>query len=129
VTEAAELRGENARLAAEVKRVTEDAGSSGPTAREAAQSERFRLHLQRLQRDLEAVKKERDHIKMQATQFDREEVGLSSLCLPSHPLFPRISNHRLLIKRYRTTLFREIERGRETIPRVEGGTRLSSWPP
>jgi hypothetical protein len=73
VTEAASLREENARLSDQLARLKDEIESNGPTAREAAQSERFRLHLQRLQRDLEAARKERDAVKMLAGRAEREE--------------------------------------------------------
>ena len=67
------LKEENARVTAELARVKDELESRGPTPREAAQGEKFRAHLQRLQRELEATKQERDAMRNLAGRASREE--------------------------------------------------------
>ena len=66
-------RTENERLAAALARLREEMESRGPTPRETAQAEKFRIHLQRLQRDLESARKERDAVRAAAGRAEREE--------------------------------------------------------
>ena len=73
VVEVNALKEENARVTAELARVKDELESRGPTPREAAQGEKFRAHLQRLQRELEATKQERDAMRNLAGRASREE--------------------------------------------------------
>ena len=66
-------RTENERLAAALARLREEMESRGPTPRETAQAEKFRIHLQRLQRDLESARKERDAVRAERGRAEREE--------------------------------------------------------
>lgn len=66
-------KAENERLGAALARQREELESRGPTPRETAQAEKFRIHLQRLQRDLESVRKERDAVRAAAGRAEREE--------------------------------------------------------
>ena len=73
VVEVNALKEENARVTAELARMKDELESRGPTPREAAQGEKFRAHLQRLQRELEATKQERDAMRNLAGRASREE--------------------------------------------------------
>ena len=64
---------EASRLAGELAALKAERESAGPTPREAAQSEKFRAHLQRVQRELEAARQERDAVKNLAGRASREE--------------------------------------------------------
>ena len=75
---------EASRLAGELAALKAERESAGPTPREAAQSEKFRAHLQRVQRELEAARQERDAVKNLAGRASREEERVAgsgaSLC-------------------------------------------------
>jgi hypothetical protein len=66
------LRGENRELSTSLADARDALESSGPTPREAAQSEKFRAHLQRLQRELEATKQARDVARDSVDRAARE---------------------------------------------------------
>ena len=72
------LKKQNDELAVEAARAKEALETSGPTPREAAQSEKFRLHLQRLQRELEATKQSRDAALDSADRAAREAAREAS---------------------------------------------------
>ena len=66
------LKRQNEALAAALRDARDAAEASGPTPREAAQSEKFRAHLQRLQRELEATRRARDAARDSAHRAARE---------------------------------------------------------
>ena len=66
------LKTQNEALAAALRAARDAAEASGPTPREAAQSEKFRAHLQRLQRELEATRQARDAARDSAHRASRE---------------------------------------------------------
>ena len=66
------LKRRNDSLAAALRESRDALEASGPTPREAAQSEKFRAHLQRLQRELEATRQARDAARDSAQRASRE---------------------------------------------------------
>ena len=67
-----ELKQQNEELTVSLANARHALESSGPTPREAAHSEKFRLHLQRLQRELEATKQARDAARDSVDRTARE---------------------------------------------------------
>ena len=66
------LKRRNDSLAVALRESRDALEASGPTPREAAQSEKFRAHLQRLQRELEATRLARDAARDSAQRASRE---------------------------------------------------------
>ena len=66
------LKKQNAALTVSLREARDALEASGPTPREAAQSEKFRAHLQRLQRELEATRQARDAARDESRRASRE---------------------------------------------------------
>ena len=66
------LKEQNAALTVSLREARDALEASGPTPREAAQSEKFRAHLQRLQRELEATRQARDAARDESRRASRE---------------------------------------------------------